>query len=172
MDREYCFEWVVNGSNSRLITPGFIRIKNPLWSEENPDLFPHTVIYDNGTIYHNEEMLVETVVDGTVTYNRGSFDIEFTPDLSSGIDVYRSLDKIFLNFLSGNTGADDGDLTDYIYNNNDRILTVVFKLPFLDSGEYAYYKLILKGGEDGIVDNEENYMGDDIEIYVIYTTGL
>ena len=168
LDREYCFEWIVNGHNSRLIRPEIIRIKNPMWNPEYPDQFPHTEIYRNGTIYHNENMLMETVIEETDTYNKIQFDILFASYLSATIDLYRSLNKIFLTYMYGNTNAESGELSGYYYNSSENILSLVYSLPYLDSGGDAYYKFIIKGGESGIVDNIGNYMKEDIEIYVKY----
>jgi len=153
MDREYSFEWVVNGQNSKLFKPDKIEIIDPFELND-------VTIYENVNIYQNKYMLCQNIG----SYNRVDFRIKF----AKCVDLYRSLDKIFLNFQNGNIGAESGDFINYSWNSSTNTLTTSFYLNILNSGGVAYYKLIITGGEDGIIDTEGNYMEENIEIYVIY----
>jgi hypothetical protein len=119
---------------------------------------------------------METVIEETDTYNKVKFDIFFasylsaglSASLSAGIDLYRSINKIFLTYMYGNTNAESGELSGYYYYSSENMLSLDYSLPYLDSGGDAYYKFVITGGENGIVDNIGNYMKEDIEIYVKY----
>lgn len=154
LDREYCFEWVVNGESSRFLRVDKIEIVNPDVGE------PDIVIYDNGTIYHNKAMLVYTL--------DGKDGVDFTIAFSTDIDVYSSLDsKVFLMYKSGNSNATSGTFHGYSWDSEKNILTITFSLELVTEGGDALYKFILTGGEGGIVDTADNPMEENIEIYVI-----
>ncbi|MGQ9615549.1 MAG: Ig-like domain-containing protein [Spirochaetota bacterium] len=154
LNRTYSFIWIVDGIHSRYCKPISVYMINPDLPE------PDTLVYDDGVYYHNRIM----PLNPRVYYN----DVEFQILFSSPIDVYRSLNGIQLRYIYGNPGAASGELTGYSWNYNEKLLFITFSLPVLDSGGDGYYKFILQGGDDGLVDCWGNPMKDSIEVYVVY----
>jgi hypothetical protein len=188
LDRDYAFEWTVNGNNSLLIRPLKISILTPEDTGENGDDTgaQNTVIFDGNVVDHNRTMPYRFIsVDNC---NLVSFEIQFSPGPDTeldqqtdpgprnSLDVYRSLGKFSLDYQYGDFILESGKLIGYDWKPAEDLsgddydtLTVDFelKIPLITDGT-AFYKFIIQGGEDGIMDTSCNYMKDSIEIYVIY----
>lgn len=183
LDRDYAFEWTVNGVNSLLIRPLKISILTPEGTGEDTGA-QNTVIFDENGIDQNRVMPYRFLSDD---YNLVSFEIRFSPGPDTGInqqtnkgpgnslDVYRSLDKFSLDYRYGDFILGSGKLTGYDWRSAEDLsgdgfdtLTVDFKLKNPDTTGTASYKFIIQGGENGIRDTSDNYMKDSIEIYVKY----
>jgi hypothetical protein len=154
LNRVYSFRWAVDGMHSQYCKPISIYMINPDLPE------PDTLVYYDGVYFHNRIMPLNPRGD----HNEVEFQILF----SSPIDVYRSLSGIRLTHLYGNPDAGSGELTGYSWDYDERLLFITFSLPVLGSGGDGYYKFILQGGNDGIVDCWGNPIKDSIEVYVIY----
>jgi hypothetical protein len=171
LPREYCFEWTVDGDDSRYVRPSEIRMVTPL-NASGTEAPPDTVVYDGETVFPNKEMMVETVFDGVETYNLARFEIRFPSDMSYDLDIYRSLDKFLLSYQYGDIAVISGELTDFEYfeqpEDQTGILQLTFRLEMPVAGGTAYYKFIVIGGKGGIADTGGNYLENDIEVYVKY----
>ncbi len=158
LDREYSFEWVVNGVRSTLLRLGFI-------VNIDPNGIQDITLYDGLDVFNNEDILYfpDTV---EIDKNNVDFEIQF----SSNIAVYRSLDKFFLTFLyGGDSSSLSGVLTGYSWDADEKTLFLRFTLPTLKGENDAYYKLVVTGGEGGVVDVDGNCMEENREIYVKYS---
>ena len=153
MNSEYKFSWITNGDKSKYLRPLNIHIKDPNGIND-------TLIYSNGEYYQNENMLLQSQID----HQEVIFEVEF----SSSILVYRALGFINLNFMFGNSQATSGEIINYSLSSSNNTLMVTYSLPIITSGQNAYYRFELKGGEDGIVDANHNPLEEDILIYTIY----
>ncbi|MFW6138511.1 MAG: hypothetical protein ACOC7U_04995, partial [Spirochaetota bacterium] len=153
LDNEYVFGWVVNGANSRLLKVEKIEIVDPL-------KLSNSVIYEDGECYHNRNMLLDTTADES----RVEFNILFT----APVEVYRALEEVFLEFCYGNVNGVTGELVEYQWDSQNNQLILCFLLPVIDQGPDSYYKLVLNGGEDGLVDSWGNYMSETLELYTVY----
>ena len=193
LDRDYAFEWTVNGNNSLLIRPLKISILTPEGTGNNGDGTgaQNTVIFDDNGIVHNSIMPYRFISDDDDDYNLVSFEIQFSPgpeevlnqqtdpDPRNSLDVYRSIDKFSLNYQYGDFIPEPGKLIGYdwipaedLSGDDCDTLTFDFKLEAPLIGGTAFYKFIIQGSENGIRDTSGNYMKDNIEIYVIYDCTL
>jgi len=153
LDRDYLFEWVVDGQASCFLKVERIEIIDPIGIN-------NTVVFQDGSFYHNRSMLFrqeggENIVGLKVFFSRE-------------IDLYPSLNGFSLNFLFGNSFATGGKLYNYSFDKQSKILEFEFCLPILTEGGNATYKFIIAGGEDGVEDKDLNPLKEDIEVYMIY----
>jgi hypothetical protein len=167
LDREYAFEWVVNGEGSAKLRPELVSIRNPHFAPEEPGLFPHTEIFREGTAVHNQTLLPY--------YEDGGLRTDIEAVFSAPLDLYRSIDggNILLDFVYGDVLSGDATLRDFRWEEAARALTLSFSLPALPMGpgaHCAYYKLTLKGGDGGVIDRDGNRMDADVSIYVKYVS--
>ena len=154
LNRDYKFLLVVDGDKSRYLKISNVYIKDPNGIND-------TLIFSDGVFFQNEAMLYQTKTDHQ--------EVQFEIDFSSPILVYHALDKIALNFMFGNAEATSGEMTDYSWSDLNNSLLVTFSIPIISSGDDAYYKLTIDGGDDGILDTNNNPLAEDISIYTIYS---
>jgi hypothetical protein len=186
LDRDYAFEWTVDGQNSLFIRPAKISVLSPEWSPDDDPGTQNTEILNENGIFHNQEMPYRFISDEAC--NLVSFEIQFSTAPETGspqntyqypennIDVFRSLDKFSLIYQYGDFLPKHGKLAGYNWQPSDDLsedepdtLTIDFKLDVPTFEGTAFYKFVIQGGENGIVDTSGNYMEETIEIYVEYT---
>ena len=155
LNRDYKFLLVIDGDRSKNLKVTRVYIKDPNGIND-------TIIYNDGVYSQNEDMLYQTKVDHQ--------EVQFEIDFSSHIKVYQALDKIALNFMFGNAEATSGEMIDYSWSDVNNILLVTFSIPIISPGEDAYYKFVVDGGDEGILDTNDNPMAEDISVYTIYST--
>ncbi len=153
LKEDYRFSWIVDGDESRYLQAVNIYIKDP--NEIND-----TLIYNDGNFFQNESMLFQNKIDHQ--------EVQFVVEFSSPIKVYESLEKISLKFMFGNSEATSGVMVGYEWQSATNTLLVTFSLPVITSGEDAYYKFVIDGGDGGIIDVNDNTLKEDLEIYTIY----
>jgi len=153
LEVDYRFGWVVSGQDS--VRP---RVENCIMV--NPDGGDDVVIFLDGEVIHNRAM--------PLSYKLDYVEVEFGVEFSKNIDLYRVLDSVSLDFQFGNANATTGELVGYSLDSSGKWVSLVFSLPDISSGGDGYYKFIIRGGEDGVVDLNNNSLKEDIEIYVIY----
>ncbi len=158
LDRDYSFEWKVNGTASTLLRLSSI-------VNIDPNGIQDITLYDGVIAFQNEDILY--LPDSLeIDKNNVDFEIRF----STIIDIYRSLDKFYLTFLyGGDSSSLSGVLTGYSWDGDEKKLVLRFTLPSLQSANDAYYKLIVTGGAEGVLDRDGNYMEESLEIYVKYS---
>ena len=155
LNRDYKFLLVIDGDRSKNLKVLSIYIKDPNGIND-------TLIFKDGAYFQNEAMLYQTKVDHQ--------EVQFEIDFSSPINVYQALDKIALNFMFGNAEATSGEMVDYSWSETNNVLLVTFSIPIINSSEDAYYKFVVNGGDEGILDTDDNPLAEDISVYTIYNT--
>jgi len=150
---DYRFGWAVDGQNS--VRP---EAKNIVMV--NPDGGDDVLIFSDNEGIHNRAMLFSYRVDHV--------EVEFQVEFSEKVNLYRMLDSVSLDFQFGNPDAVTVELTGYAVDLSGKMINLVFSLPDLTLGDDSYYKFIIEGGEDGVIDLNNNSLKEDIEIYVVY----
>ena len=147
----YEFGFTVDGTGSRPLYPVDITIRDSLGLSD-------TSIYLDDEPMHNETMLVEPSGEDEKVF--------FRIILSAPLAVYASLDRITLEKEYGNPDAESGFLSEYLWDGTDNSLLLTYIFPAVTSGGDALYRFTVTGGENGILDVNDNWMAEDIEIYV------
>jgi len=153
LDKDYVFEWVVDGEKSFFLKVIQIEIIDPLGMN-------NTVVFQDGIFYQNHNMLFRQEGEKNI--------VEFKVLFSATLDLYPSLKGFDLDFVFGNSQASGGSLYNYNFDVQNSSLELEYSVPLLHDGGDATYKFVISGGEDGIVDTDSNPLEEDLEIYMIY----
>lgn len=157
LGQNYRFGWIVNGADSQKPVISRISILNPDVSGVD------VVIYDGSEFFQNQAMLL--------SYSSDHVEVIFQIEFSEEVSLFRVLDSVSLEFQFGNVDAVSGELTGYVLDADGRIVDLTFSLPDLSSGGDGYYRFIVRGGSDGVLDINGNFMENDVEAYVVYEVG-